>query len=90
MTTLIPLEIPDAAYRALHAAGDEPMRDYVTAIAAPVVAAELLRLVTWFEEYSKSTASGTNRAGFRAAALILRERADVLAQVAGAAIAADG
>jgi hypothetical protein len=44
--TPAPLAIPEEAFAALHEAGDEPMRAYVQAIAAPVVAAELRRLTT--------------------------------------------
>lgn len=48
------LEIPDAAFTALHEAGDEPMRDYVRAITAPVVAAELRRLAdTFMDQYNE-------------------------------------
>ena len=66
-TTAAPLAIPAAAYTALHDAGDEPMREYVTAIASPVVVMELHRL-----------AGRLSTAGHVAAAAIVLARADEL------------
>lgn len=73
-TTPAELEIPDAAFTALHKAGDAPMRGYVRAVAAPVVAAELRRLAESFE----SIAKGSHGWVIRADATSLRARADEL------------
>lgn len=64
-TPAVDLEIPRAAFDALHDAADAPMTRYVQAIAAPVVAAELRRLIK--EEFS-GNGSGHVRAALRARA----------------------
>lgn len=68
-TDTTPLTIPNAAFEALHTAGDEPMREYVAAIAAPVVAAELRRLAEEDADRLRQCDDLADRMGYRTPAL---------------------
>lgn len=84
--TTTPLEIPEAAFRAMMETGDEPMRDYVRAIAAPVVAAELRRLADTAppaDAYGLDHEDIAHDDGVREMAARLRARADQLDSAGG-------
>lgn len=73
-----PLEIPKAAFDAMFEAGDAPMTEYVRAIAAPVVVAELRRFADTLDLCARLSARVDVNRTHLFDAQALRDRADEL------------